>query len=138
MKNTFSSIIALLLLFGFYACEEKNEAAEIESKLAGTWQLSSAIIDGIETDISVYPDFIRFQTNKIFLSYNSTFNELIRGGWSYEGAMLNISTDLPAAYYVLRVDENYLSLKRNDFNTDGGLIATVRNYQRTEDSQILE
>jgi hypothetical protein len=139
MKNNFLIPIAsFLFILLFFGCEDKNEAEEIRANLVGTWQLTSVQIDGATTDIAAYPGFIQFQENRIFLSYNATTDELTRGGWSYEGSMLNVSTDLPAAYYVLHVDGKTLSLKRQDFNTTGGLIATIRDYQRTGDEQIPE
>jgi hypothetical protein len=139
MKNNFLiPIAAFLFILFFSCCEDKNEAEEIQTNLVGTWQLTSVQIDGATTDIAAYPGFIQFQENRIFLSYNATSGLVTRGGWSYEGNMLSVSTDLPAAYYVLHADGKTLSLKRQDFNTTGGLIATVRDYQRTGDEQIPE
>ncbi|MDR2086532.1 MAG: hypothetical protein LBP72_05095 [Dysgonamonadaceae bacterium] len=139
MKNRFLlSWAALLFILSFSCCEDKDEAEDIQTKLTGTWQLTSVQIDGAEVGVASFPGWIRLQENRIYLSYDATTNTLIRGGWSYEGSMLNISTDLPAAYYVLLADGTSLSLKRQDFSTDGKLSVTVRHYRRTGDSQIPE
>jgi hypothetical protein len=139
MKNNYLiSIVSILFILFFSGCEDKNEAEEIQANLVGTWQLTSVQIDGATTDIAAYPGFVRFQENRIFLSYNTVTGELTRGGWSYEGNMLNVSTDLPAAYYVLHADGKTLSLKRQDFNTNGELSTTIRDYQLTGDEQIPE
>ncbi|MDR1632529.1 MAG: lipocalin family protein [Dysgonamonadaceae bacterium] len=139
MKIKYTLPLAVLLVFTLFpACEDKNETEEIQTNLVGTWRLTSVQTDGAATDIAAYAGFIRLQENRIFLSYDATAGVLTRGGWSYEGNMLNISTDLPAAYYVLRADGKTLSLKRQDFNPGGGLTITVRDYQLTGDEQIPE
>ncbi|MDR2805191.1 MAG: lipocalin family protein [Dysgonamonadaceae bacterium] len=137
-NNILTSLIAFLWILSFSCCDDKNEAEDIQANLVGTWQLTSVQIDGVSVDIAAHPGFIRLQENKIFLSYHAATQVLIRGGWSYEGNMLNISTDLPVAYYVLKADGKTLSLKRQDFNADGKLSTTIRDYQRTADSQIPE
>jgi hypothetical protein len=139
MKNDFLiCLAAFFMLLSFSCSEDRSEAEEIQANLAGTWQLTSIQIDGLPVDISAYPGFIRLQENKIYLSYNATTETLTRGGWSYEGNMLNISTDLPAAYYVEHADGKTLSLKREDFNADGKLSTTIQDYQQADDSQIPE
>jgi hypothetical protein len=139
MKNNLLITLAAILIFlPFSSCENKDEAEDIRTNLAGTWQLASVRIDGLAVDTGAYPEFIRLQENRIFLSYDAATELLIRGGWSYEGNMLNISTDLPAAYYIEQADGKTLSLKRLDFNADGKLSTTVRDYRRTDDSQIPE
>lgn len=47
--------------------------------------------------------------------------------------MLNISVDLPAAYYVIKVDEVSLTLKRLDFKSDSSLQTTIKEYKRVDE-----
>jgi hypothetical protein len=137
MKNSlFILIIATLSMLSFSRCSDNGETEDIRASLVGTWQLTAVEIDDQATDITSSPAFVRFQSNQIYLSYDATANVVTHGGWSYEGNMLNISVDLPAAYYVLHADAATLSLKRYDFNADGNLRITIRKYQRTDDAKI--
>jgi hypothetical protein len=138
MKITFYTLAACLFLSFLSCADDKDEAAEIQKEIAGTWQLISVTADGADADISSYPDFIRFQANSIFLSYREATEVKERGGWSYTGEMLNISLYLPAAYYPLKIDAQNLSLKRLDFNTEGALSTSILEYRRTDDSKIPE
>jgi hypothetical protein len=126
----------LCLLFSLFSCEEKDDSEDVKNAIAGTWQLTSMQIDGTATDLSSSPDVIQFQSNAIFQSYNTITQVKVRGGWSYEGDMLNISVYLPAAYYVLKADAQNLSLKRLDFNTEGTLTTTLQEYRRSPDSEM--
>jgi hypothetical protein len=103
---------------------------DLKNAIVGSWQLSSVQINGTDVDLTAYPDIIQFQANYIFESKNSTNNETVRGGWSYEGDMLNISVYLPAAFYIVKVDSQNLILKRLDFNSSGLLIETILNYRK--------
>ena len=130
------AVILFLSIVSLSSCKEEDETDAVVSSLVGTWQLAQVRIDGSSADISDYPGYIRLQTNQIYLSYNESNQTLVRGGWSYENGMLNISVDLPAAYYVEKVDGQNLALKRQDFNTNGEISITVKEYRRTEDSKI--
>jgi hypothetical protein len=118
------------------SCKENDEPGDIVNSLVGTWQLIEIRIDGNNAEVEDSPEYIRFQANRIYLSYIESSQTLIRGGWSYENGMLNISVDLPAAYYVENVDGKILTLKRQDFNANGEISVTVKEYRRTEDSKI--
>jgi hypothetical protein len=130
-------ILTLLVgLLAFFSCEDKDEAADIRNTIVGVWQLSAVQIDGATVDLTAFPDKIQFQSNSIFQSYNTATDIKIRGGWSYEGDMLNISVYLPAAFYVLKADAQNLSLKRLDFNSGGTLSETIQEYRRISDESI--
>ncbi|MDD3078807.1 MAG: lipocalin family protein [Paludibacter sp.] len=115
------------------ACKED---VDIPDLLVGTWQLTEVKVNEQSEDISDKTDLIQFQANSIYQSYNTTTEEKNRGGWSYQGNMLNISLDLPAAYYVETISENSLELKRFDFGTDGELLTTQLFYEKAADDLI--
>jgi hypothetical protein len=102
----------------------------MRNAIVGSWQLSSVQIDGTNADLTAYPNTVQFKANYIFESKNSADSETVRGGWSYEGNMLNISVYLPAAFYIVKVDSQNLILKRLDFNSSGLLIETILNYRK--------
>ncbi|MDR0546966.1 MAG: lipocalin family protein [Dysgonamonadaceae bacterium] len=136
-KTTFiGTIFSCLFVLSLLSCEKEDAAGDIRASLVGSWQLASVEIDGNEADLTAYPAFVRFQSNQLYQSYDGS--TLVRGSWSYENGMLNISTDLPAAYYVEEVNSQTLSLKRKDFNTEGQLSISIKHYQRADNSQIPE
>lgn len=138
MRNYFLSekiIIYFLVLF-FFSCKDENGTNNISGLLAGTWQLSTVQVDELDMDLSTYPGYIRFQANQVYISYDEIRQEFVRGGWSYDEGMLNISVDLPAAYYISQVDADDLLLKQLNFKTDGELSITIKHYLRTDDSKI--
>jgi hypothetical protein len=136
MKKRLFTLTVCCLFLSFLSCEDENEADNIKNAIAGTWQLTSVKIDGTEAATSSFPDVIQFQPNFIFQSYNTSTQIKVRGGWSYEGDMLNISVDLPASYYVLNANAQNLSLKRLDFNTGGDISTTILEYRNTSDLEI--
>lgn len=137
MKKNSIFFALLCCLLSFSSCNDEDEADSIRTAIAGTWQLSSVVVDGNNlSDLSAYPEFVQFQSNSIFQTYDKLTDVKERGGWSYENDMLNISIYLPAAYYVLKVDAQYLSLKRFDFNVEGALSTTIQEYERSVDSEI--
>jgi hypothetical protein len=135
MKTKYRFLYLLIFCFPilFFACEEKNEADSVRNAIVGKWKLLSVAIDGVEADVTAYPDNIEFQSNAVFQSGHSTTQETVRGGWSYEGDILNISVYLLAAFYVLKADAQQLLLKRLDFNAEGTLTTTILEYRRTGD-----
>lgn len=138
-KHVYLKILIVLTLGSFLiACEKNSESDPIKAALVGTWELSSVQIDGVDQDLTAYPDYIQFQLNQIYLTYDSPSDVIERGGWSYEGEMLNISFDLPAAYYILLANNQYLNLKRYDFNAEGQLDIRIMQYIRADDSMIPE
>ena len=130
MERRLLHFILFSLFVFFFSCENKDEAEDMRQMIVGSWQLISVQIDGTNVDFTAYPDIIQFQANYIFQSYNTTTETKVRGGWSYEGEMLNISVYLPAAFYILKADAQNLSLKRLDFNTEGTLSITIQEYLR--------
>ena len=136
-KKIYFFYSAVLFLFmTISACSKEDKADNMRDTIVGTWKLTSVSIDGSSADISTYPDLIQFQSNSIFQAYNTSTKVKNRGGWSYEGEMLNISIYLPAAFYIKNVDTKNLSLQRYDFNTEGSLKTTIQQYQRTDDSEL--
>ena len=136
-KNYFFYGIVLLFILAITACNKNNETDDMRNAIVGTWKLTSMTVDGESADRSSFPDLIQFQSSSIFQAYNTSTSVKIRGEWSYEGGMLNITSYLPAAYYITNVDGQNLTLKRLDFNTDGSLRTTIQQYQRTADSDIM-
>ena len=134
-KKFFFYGAVLFLFLSVSACNKDNEADDIRDAIVGTWKLTSVTVDGANSDSS-YPDLIQFQENFIFQAYTTETGVKNRGGWSYEGDMLNISIYLPAAFYIMNLDSKNLSLKRYDFKTDGALQTSVQQYQRTSDSEL--
>jgi len=126
--------IVYLLFVGFIGlstgCEQE---VDICDSIVGTWELQRLIIDEQEVSLVEKKQWIAFQANSIYLSYQSETNIQNRGGWSFSGQMLNISVDLPAAYYVIKVDEVSLTLKRLDFKSDSSLQTTIKEYKRVDE-----
>jgi len=135
-KKFFFYAVALSLFLPVFSCSKDDAAENMRNDIVGTWKLTSVSIDGSNADISTFPDLIQFQEKFIFQEYRSSTSTKTRGGWSYEGDMLNISIYLPAAFYVVSITNQNLTLKRYDFNTDGSLRTTIQQYQRTADSEI--
>jgi hypothetical protein len=133
-KRRFLYLVLFSLPVLLFSCKDKDETEELRNAIVGTWQLSSVQRDGVDVDLTAFPDIIQFQPNYIFLSYATSTQVKVRGGWSYDGDMLNISVYLPAAFYVLKADALSLSLKRLDFNTGGTLTTTIQEYRRTSES----
>lgn len=114
-------------------CQDEIKTSD---QIVGTWKLTKLQINGNSEDISSMSDLIQFQANSIYQSYNTTTEEKNRGGWSYQGNMLNISLDLPAAYYIESVNATTLELKRFDFETNGNLKTSLYFYEKTNDNLI--
>lgn len=134
MKNRLSYFLLLsVVMLLFASCDKDDDTSD---KIVGTWQLTTMEVDGQQQDISQTTDILQFQSNSLFVRLIVSTNQKIRGGWSYEGDMLNISPDLPAAYYVVNANGSELILKRIDFNTDGSLKTTIISYQKVADEMI--
>lgn len=134
MKNRFSYFLLLSVVMLLFASCDKDD--DTSGKIVGTWQLTKMEVDGQQQDISDTTDILQFQSNSLFVRFIVSTSQKIRGGWSYEGDMLNISPDLPAAYYVVNANGSELILKRIDFNTDGSLKTTIISYQKVADEMI--
>lgn len=134
MKNRLSYFLLLsVVMLLFASCDKDDDTSD---KIVGTWQLTKMEVDGQQQDISQTTDILQFQSNSLFVRLIVSTNQKIRGGWSYEGDMLNISPDLPAAYYVVNANGSELILRRIDFNTDGSLKTTIISYQKVADEMI--
>ena len=131
-KQTLPHLLFIGFIILFAACDK--DETNVGEMLVGTWQLKTVMIDGNPVDITGRQDMIQFQNNSIYQACNTTETSKIRGGWSYIDDMLNISTDLPAAYYILEINSVTLSLERFDFKSDGSLQSTVLNYEKVSDS----
>lgn len=117
------------------SCSDDDD--QIDKDIVGTWQLTEMSVNGASVAITGLDDVYQYQKNTIFQRYNTTTKAAPkRGGWSYEGDMLNISLDLPSAYYILNISSNKMTLKRLDFDTDGTLKETITVYDRVDDSLI--
>ena len=136
-KHTFSHFLAAAFIALFVSCGG-NEDVNTGDRLVGTWQLKTVTVDGNSVDITGRRDLMQLQANFIYRACNTATpgTSTVRGGWSYQDEMLNISLDLPAAYYVLEVTSDALSLERFDFNGDGALQTTVLNYGKVADSSF--
>lgn len=139
-KHVFLRLLIAFTLGCFLsACEKEDTTSDqIKTSLVGTWKLTSVQINEVEQDLTAYPDYIQFRSNQIFITYDSSTDVITRGGWSYKGDMLNISFDLPAAYYILSVNNLNLNLKRYDFNADGKLDTGIMKHTRVDDSMVPE
>ena len=138
-KKYFFFIVVLPLIFSIASCDKEDKADEVRKAIVGTWELISVTVDGQALDadeLLSYPSLVQFQSNSIFQVYNQSTGKKTRGGWSYEGDMLNISLYLPAAFYIMDVNSVNLNLKRYDFNEDSSLRNTFLRYQRVDDSKI--
>jgi len=135
-KNYFFYAVVLSLFISILACSKDDDSKNMRNDIVGTWKLTSVSVNGSNADTSTYPDLIQFQSNSIFQAYTTSTSTKNRGGWSYEGDMLNISLYLPGAYYITSINNQNLTLQRYDFNTDGSLKTTIQQYQRTADSDM--
>ena len=135
-KNYFSYSVVLSVFLMIFSCSKDNDAKNMREDIVGTWKLTSVTVNGSNADTSTYFDIIQFQSNSIFQEYNTSTSSKNRGGWSYEGDMLNISLYLPAAFYITSINNKNLTLQRYDFNNDGSIRTTIQQYQRTTDSDM--
>ncbi|MFV0469168.1 MAG: lipocalin family protein [Dysgonomonas sp.] len=134
-KKYFSFLLLLSFAICFVSCNDDEDS--VQDRIVGTWQLQSMQEDGQAVSIIGQDDLVQFQSNSIFLRYNSSATSAVkRGGWSYTGGMLNISLDLPAAYYVLNLNANELKIKRLDFATTGLVKTTEFVYNKVSDDLI--
>lgn len=134
-KKYFSFLLFLSFAICFVSCNDDEDS--VQDRIVGTWQLQSMQEDGQAVSIVGQNDLVQFQSNSIFLRYNSSATSAVkRGGWSYTGGMLNISLDLPAAYYVLNLNANELKIKRLDFAATGSVKTTEFVYNKVSDDLI--
>ncbi len=119
----------------FWGCSD-DEDNNNRSGIVGAWQLVSIAIDGQNQDMAADNQIILFQENSVFKRYFSDQGIYRIGGWSIQSEMLNISVDLPAAYYIETLDGNNLALKRYDFDDSGNLQITVSKYKKVSEDLL--
>ena len=133
MKNTFSLILLISLLFSMVACE--TEQFE-ETAAAGLWQQVSVTEDG--TPVSLTPEQqslkLLIEPNGIVRYYHQTFKSYIGGNgptafygtWSMlDGKWMNISTDKWQFNPTLTTDSGKVVLTRKS-----NVIDTIASVQR--------
>lgn len=139
MRRKHSLFLFLLFAPMFFLIGCSDDEDSVQDLIVGTWQLQSVQENGQDVSITGLDNAMRFQSNSIFIRYNTTTAATPkRGGWSYEGDMLNISLDLPAAYYVINLNSTELRLKKLGFFDNGDLKTTELVYTKVEDSVIPE
>lgn len=131
-----SLLLTMFLLIGT-ACSDDNDGPE--QQIVGAWQLETITVDGIPQPIGAETaQVINLKQSRVFKRYYTERKITKIGGWSYTADMLNISLDMPAAYYVESVSGTELKLRRLDFNDEGKVAITVNTYKRVAESIIPE
>lgn len=133
MKNTFSLILLISILFSMVSCE--TEQFE-ETAAAGLWQQVSVTEDG--TPVSLTPEQqslkLLIETNGIVRYYHQTFKSYVGGNgpttfygtWSMlDGKWMNISTDKWQFNPTLTTDSGKVVLTRKS-----NVIDTIASVQK--------
>ena len=132
-KLCFACISAFLLFLGT-SCQ-KDAIDDTPTKLVGTWQHTSRIVDGTQVIKDSTRLLMQLSANNICILCDSTSaavkakNIIKRCGWDYSGGLFNIAIDLPASWKVV-AETNTLKIKRVDFKADGSLSKTVLKFDR--------
>ena len=134
MRKYIPFILFFCLTISFFACSEKDD--NLSERLVGAWQLTSININNQQQDLSGKNEMILFTETFVFKRYLSDEDKYRIGGWNIKADMLNISLDLPSAYYIEVLNSTELSLKRLDFETDGSLKTTIINYQKVSEDLL--
>lgn len=133
IKRKLPFLLFFCFIFSFSSCDKEEN---MESRVAGAWQLASFSIDEQQQDMTGKNEIILLAENFVFKRYLTDENKYRIGGWSYAGNMLNISVDQPAAYYIESVNDNELSIKRHDFDSNGAIVKTVFNYIKVSEDLL--
>jgi hypothetical protein len=127
-------LLLLPLVFSMSACTDDDQG--LSQQIVGAWQLTSVNIDGQQQDLSGNNQIILFESNSVFKRYLTDEAKYRIGGWSIKPDMLNISLDLPAAYYIEQIEHTSLTLKRFDFDVNGNLKTTVFVYKKVSEDLL--
>jgi hypothetical protein len=137
MKRYFYHFPVLFFVaFLIAACDNEDEVELQKEQIVGAWLLASMTVDGQPANIAGSIDLIQFQSSSVFKRYYMETDKSSVGGWSIEGGMLNISLDLPVAYYIEELTVSALSLKAVEFDAAGSLVTTVKKYDKAENSLL--
>ena len=131
-KSCLLFTLLLGMIISLAACSDDND--NIESLLVGSWQLQEMTRNSQPESIGDNAQIIYLQANKVFKRYYTQTSKTRIGGWSYNGEMLNISLDLPKAYYVDAVDNVKLVLTSLEFDETGNVITTRTTYEKVAEN----
>ncbi len=122
-----------LVTFAGFSCTPEDIPAE--ELLVGNWILTSKSIDNVPDTLSecALSSGIEFKANQICILNDACALKSINSGWSYRNGMLNISSHLPAAYYIEQLDGSVLRIRRSDITEAGKLQVTVFSYSKSID-----
>jgi hypothetical protein len=134
MKTSgFRALLLCLVTFAGFSCTPEDIPAE--ELLVGNWILTSKSIDNVPDTLSecALSSGIEFKANQICILNDACALKSINSGWSYRNGMLNISSHLPAAYYIEQLDGSVLRIRRSDITEAGKLQVTVFSYSKSID-----
>ena len=121
------TILGVLLLAAFSCSKEE---AGVETRIIGIWRLTEKVVDQVPAALSEceLASTLEFQENNLCVLLDGCTNKITNSGWNYRYDMLNISVQLPAAYYIEKLDGESLVIRRQDITTDGNLMVSVLTY----------
>jgi hypothetical protein len=113
----------------------KKESASTEDLILGKWTLTEKTVDQVPVILSDCEKLntIEFRLNNFCLLYDGCAADSVNSGWDYKYGMLNISKQLPAAYYIEQLDGTSLKIRRNDIAAEGNLQVTVLSWLKKLD-----
>lgn len=132
MKTSgFRALLLCLATFAALSCA--REVAGTEDLLVGKWILAERTVDNVRDSLSECQllSGIEFKADNICILVDACTTKSVNSGWSYRYGMLNVSYDLPAAYYIEQLDGSSLRLRRNDITAAGLLQVTVITYSKS-------
>lgn len=119
--------------FTLFSCEKDEE---IQDRIVGAWELTSETVNGEDQDLTGKNQILLFAQTYVFKRYLVEEEKYRIGGWSIKGGQLNISLDLPAAYYIETLTQIELVTKRIDFNDQGEIQSTLNTYKRVSEALL--
>lgn len=125
------TILGVLLLAAF-SCSKEEDGVEI--RILGTWRLTEKVVDQVPAVLSEceLASTLEFQENSLCVLLDGCTSKKTNSGWNYRYDMLNISVQLPAAYYIEKLDGESLVIRRQDITADGNLMVSVLTYLKIE------
>lgn len=126
----FRAVTICMLTAAMFSCTK--EEAGIEDQITGKWKLTEKTVGEVPVVLSDCEKLntIEFQLNNFCLIYDGCKEDTTNSGWNYKYEMLNISVQLPAAYYIDQLDEALLKIRRKDISPTGELLVTVLSYSK--------